>query len=195
MFSLKTSSLRSATVFQQLTAIKIDTDSSLTDQIVKKGVSVRRLCVDNFLLPLTARLRGWGLLLPASMDICMLYISVHWHHGSSSVLVFNTRKTLFVMFPTPPWMLQWSLVTHSLINNIRTTYNNTRHINSKYYQKQKPLINLFTHYEIQFIQYIMKEHNILPSTLDFLVILLINTSVSVQVFVQLCTYQLYYTVL
>ena len=105
MSSLKTSSWTSATVFQQLAAIKIDTDSSLTGQIVKKGVSVRRLCVDNFLLPLTARLRGWGLLLPASMDICMLYISVHWHHGSSSVLVFNTRKTLFVMFPTPPWML------------------------------------------------------------------------------------------
>ena len=92
----------SATVFQQLTAIKIDMDSSLSDQIVKKGVSVRRLCVDNFLLPLTARLRSWGLLLPASIDICMLYISVHWHHGSSSVLIFNTRKTLFAMFPTPP---------------------------------------------------------------------------------------------
>ena len=99
MSSLKTSSWTSATVFQQLTAIKIDTDSSLTDQIVKKGVSVRRLCVDNFLLPLTARLRGWGLLLPASIDICM-----PWHHVSSSILVFNTNKMHFVMFPTPPWM-------------------------------------------------------------------------------------------
>ena len=98
MFSLKTSSLRSATVFQQLTAIKIDTDSSLTDQIVKKGVSVRRLCVDNFLLPLTVRLRGWGLLLPASIDICMLYTTVYL---STGIMVpaaswFSTQEKCFL---------------------------------------------------------------------------------------------------